>query len=115
MAKKVKQGAEAVVYEVTEGGMPSILKHRFKKSYRLPELDALLTQSRLKQEVRSCVLPATPRGARYRIAVVPHTVPLTSCTQRLQHPARASAWCPGTGHFPREYREVAAGHARNQR
>ena len=47
--KKVAQGAEAVVYEASEG----ILKWRFPKQYRLPELDTQLTQSRLKQEVRS--------------------------------------------------------------
>eukprot|EP00884_Botryococcus_braunii_P013574 jgi/Botrbrau1/22217/Bobra.168_1s0048.1 len=53
--KLVAQGAEARVFEGTFLGRPTILKQRFNKKYRHPYLDAKLTTSRLKGEVRSIV------------------------------------------------------------
>ena len=43
------QGAEARVYVLAEfvGGRPAIVKERFVKSYRLPELDRKLTGKRV--------------------------------------------------------------------
>lgn len=46
------QGAEARVWEGTFLARPAIVKQRFSKKYRHPQLDAKLTVSRLKQEVR---------------------------------------------------------------
>ena len=40
------------ILQVEELGRQAVLKHRFPKRYRLPELDAQLTASRLRQEVR---------------------------------------------------------------
>ena len=39
----LKQGAEARVYSCQFFGKPAIVKERFVKSYRLPELDKKLT------------------------------------------------------------------------
>jgi TP53 regulating kinase and related kinases len=43
------QGAEARVYVLSQfvGGRPAIVKERFAKSYRLPELDRKLTGKRV--------------------------------------------------------------------
>jgi TP53 regulating kinase and related kinases len=60
---QVTQGAEAIVYAAAEAGRQTIIKHRFHKRYRHPELDAALTASRLKQEVRS-ILRARRLGVR---------------------------------------------------
>jgi len=43
------------VWETVELGVAAVRKHRFAKTYRLPELDAQLTASRLRQEVRSLI------------------------------------------------------------
>ena len=51
--KLIKQGAEARVYEGEFSGKPAIIKERFTKTYRLPELDHKLTHRRMNQEVRS--------------------------------------------------------------
>lgn len=59
----VRQGAEAKVWETQEVKRNVIVKHRFSKSYRLPELDRELTLSRLRQEVRS-ILRARKLGIR---------------------------------------------------
>ncbi|PRW58873.1 EKC KEOPS complex subunit bud32-like isoform X1 [Chlorella sorokiniana] len=47
------QGAEARVWEGTFLSRPAIIKQRFSKKYRHPQLDGKLTASRLKSEVRS--------------------------------------------------------------
>ena len=60
-----KQGAEGIVYLASELGQDVAIKHRFKKAYRLPEIDTMLTSSRLKQEVRS-ILRARRLGVRSR-------------------------------------------------
>lgn len=49
----IKQGSEAKIYSGTFHGKPCILKERFPKKYRHPDLDREITTSRLKQEVRS--------------------------------------------------------------
>ncbi|KAI5476914.1 TP53 regulating kinase [Pseudohyphozyma bogoriensis] len=76
-AQLIKQGAEAKVYKTTlyptptiyspppsssssppspsPSPIPVLLKHRFKKSYRHPTLDALLTRQRLTSEARALV------------------------------------------------------------
>lgn len=58
---KIFQGAESKVYEVVFLGKPTIVKHRFSKKYRLPELDERLTVGRMKQEAR-CMLRARKHG-----------------------------------------------------
>ncbi|XP_072169755.1 EKC/KEOPS complex subunit Tp53rkb-like [Diadema setosum] len=52
-AKLIKQGAEARIYHTTFMGKGSIVKERFKKTYRHPTLDAKLSQKRTGQEVRT--------------------------------------------------------------
>lgn len=51
------------VWETRELERDVVVKHRFSKSYRLPELDKDLTLSRLRQEVRS-ILRARKLGIR---------------------------------------------------
>lgn len=52
-AELLKQGAEARVYRAQFLGKPAIIKERFPKRYRHPELDEKLTHRRTVQEVRS--------------------------------------------------------------
>jgi len=51
----ISQGAEAKVYKgsLTPGAQPILLKHRFRKHYRHPTLDASLTKSRVAGEARA--------------------------------------------------------------
>ena len=51
--KLIKQGAEAKIFTTTYLGRPTIIKKRFKKSYRHPSLDEKLTHRRTLQEARS--------------------------------------------------------------
>jgi len=48
----VKQGAEAKLYKTTFQDRPAIIKVRFSKGYRHPQLDKQLTKRRLKAEVK---------------------------------------------------------------
>ncbi|KAE8742332.1 hypothetical protein FOCC_FOCC012131 [Frankliniella occidentalis] len=48
-----KQGAEGRVYKGTYLGRPTIVKERFKKFYRHPDLDEHLTKERMKAEARA--------------------------------------------------------------
>ncbi|GMH42287.1 hypothetical protein BSKO_10206 [Bryopsis sp. KO-2023] len=59
--KKIFQGAEAKVFEVAFLQRPTIVKQRFSKKYRIPELDKKLTLTRLRQEAR-CMLRARKLG-----------------------------------------------------
>lgn len=49
----MKQGAEARLYKGRFLGQPAVIKERFAKSYRHPDLDAQLNKERMKGEVRS--------------------------------------------------------------
>ena len=51
----IKQGAEAKIYSGIFHGKPCIVKERFAKNYRHPDLDKEITKDRLKNEVRSLV------------------------------------------------------------
>ncbi|KAJ3436541.1 o-sialoglycoprotein endopeptidase [Anaeramoeba flamelloides] len=51
----ISQGAEAKIYRTTFLGKPVIVKQRFKKKYRHPQLDSRLITRRLVQEARSLV------------------------------------------------------------
>lgn len=53
--KLIKQGAEAKLYIGTYLGRPTILKERFPKKYRHPQLDQHLTKERIKAECRAIV------------------------------------------------------------
>mmetsp|Transcript_11792 Transcript_11792/g.21539 ORF Transcript_11792/g.21539 Transcript_11792/m.21539 type:complete len:213 (-) Transcript_11792:306-944(-) len=48
----ISQGAEARIYKTSFNAMPAILKERFAKNYRHPELEKRLTKMRMTQEVR---------------------------------------------------------------
>nr|CAB3267177.1 TP53-regulating kinase-like [Phallusia mammillata] len=52
-SKIISQGAEAKVYEGVFCDRPVIIKERFSKKYRLPEIDEKLTKKRLIQEIRA--------------------------------------------------------------
>lgn len=47
------QGAESRVYRGQYNAKPAILKERFKKTYRLPELDHKLTKERIRSELKA--------------------------------------------------------------
>lgn len=49
----LKQGAEARLYIGTYNGNQCLIKERFAKQYRLPELDKTLTKSRIKAEQKT--------------------------------------------------------------
>ncbi len=51
--KLLKQGAEGCVYEGVWFGRPCIVKERFRKLYRHPQLEDTLSTERLKAEVRA--------------------------------------------------------------
>lgn len=51
----LKQGAEAKLYISQFYGKPAIIKERFQKMYRHPDLDKNLTTERLKAEARAIV------------------------------------------------------------
>ena len=51
--KLLKQGAEARLYTGKFLGRSVLVKERFPKKYRHPDLDAQLTKDRLRGEVRS--------------------------------------------------------------
>ena len=54
MEKQIlSQGAEAIVYLEEFKGKLVIVKERFIKKYRVPELDEKITKSRIKQETRN--------------------------------------------------------------
>lgn len=48
----IKQGAEAKIYTGIFDSKPAIAKERFKKNYRHPDLDKVLTRRRIKNEVK---------------------------------------------------------------
>lgn len=48
-----KQGAEAKLIVGVYDGKPCLIKERFVKNYRLPELDKTLTKSRIKAEQKA--------------------------------------------------------------
>lgn len=57
----LSQGAEARVRAMVYLGRPAVVKERFRKRYRLPELDEKLTRQRVQQEAR-CLLRARKAG-----------------------------------------------------
>ena len=70
------QGAEARVYVSEFYGRPCIIKERFVKTYRVPELDHKLTQKRISQVIfaiklitccNSCILLLVSMSTAYSI------------------------------------------------
>ncbi|CAM9352408.1 unnamed protein product [Scytosiphon promiscuus] len=59
----LSQGAEARVFSSTFCGRSAVVKERFRKTYRLPELDEKLTTRRTLQEAR-CMLKVRKAGVR---------------------------------------------------
>ena len=51
----IAQGAEARLYKGTYLGKPVLIKERFEKKYRHPDLDVRLTKERIKAEARAIV------------------------------------------------------------
>lgn len=51
--KILKQGAEAKLYICNYLGRPTIIKERFKKNYRHPDLDTNITKERMRNEIRA--------------------------------------------------------------
>jgi N6-L-threonylcarbamoyladenine synthase/protein kinase Bud32 len=50
--KALAEGAEAVVYETTLGGMPALMKRRIRKEYRVREMDTKIRTLRSRNEAR---------------------------------------------------------------
>ncbi|XP_068625111.1 EKC/KEOPS complex subunit TP53RK [Battus philenor] len=68
--KLLKQGAEAKLYTCNYLGKPTLIKERFKKNYRHPDLDETLTKERIKNEARSilrCILADVRTPALYLV------------------------------------------------
>lgn len=55
----LKQGAEAKLYKGTYLGKSAIVKERFVKSYRQPQLDNFLTKERIRAECRAIIRSKT--------------------------------------------------------
>lgn len=72
----IAQGAEARVYAVDFLNRACVVKHRFRKAYRLPALDVKLTRSRLAGEARAMV---RARRAGVRAPVVAHVDAESGC------------------------------------
>lgn len=53
--KVLFQGAESKIYTKTYLGREMLVKERFQKHYRHPELDNYLTKERIKAECRNIV------------------------------------------------------------
>ncbi|XP_049880205.1 EKC/KEOPS complex subunit TP53RK [Pectinophora gossypiella] len=53
--KILKQGAEARLFICQYLGQPTLIKERFKKNYRHPDLDTSITKERIKNEARAIV------------------------------------------------------------
>lgn len=51
----IKQGAEGRVYKIKFLGKAAVMKERFVKTYRHPELDSRLTKERIRAEAKSIV------------------------------------------------------------
>ncbi|XP_063629501.1 EKC/KEOPS complex subunit TP53RK-like [Cydia splendana] len=51
----LKQGAGAKLYICNYLGKPTLIKERFEKKYRQPELDVAITKERIKNEARAIV------------------------------------------------------------
>ncbi|KAJ1529261.1 hypothetical protein ONE63_006061 [Megalurothrips usitatus] len=51
----IKQGAEGRLFRGSYLGKPTIVKERFRKTYRHPDLDDYLTKERMKAEARAIV------------------------------------------------------------
>lgn len=49
----LSQGAEAIIYLGEVKGRVCLVKERFVKKYRVPELDEKITKSRIQQETRN--------------------------------------------------------------
>lgn len=47
------QGAEARIFKSTYNSLPCIIKERFEKKYRVPELDKKLRKGSFKREVKA--------------------------------------------------------------
>jgi len=72
----IAQGAEARVYGVDFLNRACVVKHRFRKAYRLPVLDEKLTRSRLAGEARAMV---RARRAGVRAPCVVHVDAARGC------------------------------------
>ena len=68
----LSQGAEARVYGCTVFGLPAVAKHRFKKTYRHPEIDAKLRKERTLAEAR-CLAKCAELGIRAPAVLVADT------------------------------------------
>ncbi|KAG8234297.1 hypothetical protein J437_LFUL014459 [Ladona fulva] len=68
--EKVRQGAEARIYVGKYLGKLTLVKERFEKKYRHPDLDASLTKDRIKAEIRAimrCKIAGIPTPAIYLV------------------------------------------------
>lgn len=73
----VAQGAEARLYKGIYLGKACLVKERFVKKYRLPELDARLTKDRIRAEARA-IIRAKSAGIALYIYIYIYTKQLQS-------------------------------------
>ena len=67
----IVQGAEARLYKGIYLGRTCMMKERFVKNYRHPELDARLTKDRIRAEARA-IIRAKSAGKNARRIEVPN-------------------------------------------
>lgn len=79
-AELIAQGAEARVYAATLNGRPAIVKERFAKAYRHPDIDYRLRSSRMAQEARM-LLRARQAGV---CTPTVHYADMTACALYLE-------------------------------
>ena len=78
----LKQGAEARLYRTTFCGRPAIVKERFRKMYRHPELDDAITTDRIKAEARALVRCRKLGEAELGVGLVGNGFCMPSCNGR---------------------------------
>lgn len=71
----IAQGAEARLYKGLYLGKMSLVKERFVKNYRHPELDARLTKDRIKAEARA-IIRAKSAGKKRSLSAERAFIPL---------------------------------------
>ncbi|KAG8464349.1 hypothetical protein KFE25_003412 [Diacronema lutheri] len=75
------QGAEARVYAARLNGSPTVVKERFAKAYRHPDIDYRLRSTRMAQEAKM-LLRARQAGVR---APTVHFADMQACALHLEH------------------------------
>jgi len=98
------QGAEARVFATMLGGRPAVVKERFVKAYRHPDIDIRLRSSRIAQEARM-LLRARQAGV---CAPTVLFADVNACALYLERIDGPTAKCFVQEHSPAEVRALGA-------